>query len=76
MATEKCSFFDSTDEDIREYAAEEFAEYFGSVIGNGIFNGGSNIADILVLGIGGRADGRNSGNRVGRNGNSRERRRR
>ena len=43
MATEKCSFFDSTDEDIREYAAEEFAEYFGSVIGNGIFNGGTSL---------------------------------
>ena len=43
MATEKCSFFDSTDEDIREYAADEFAEYFGSVIGNGIFNGGTSL---------------------------------
>lgn len=40
-AYQKSGLFDSTDEDIREYAAADFAEYFASFIGSGIFNGGS-----------------------------------
>lgn len=36
-------FFDSTAEDLREYTADEFAEYFRIVLTNGIFNGGTNL---------------------------------
>ena len=36
-------FFDSTVEDEREYSADEFAEYFRVIVGNGIFNGGTNL---------------------------------
>lgn len=35
---EQYRFFDSTDEDVREYRAAEFAEYFATFLSNGIFN--------------------------------------
>ncbi|MNW39613.1 Phage tail fiber repeat protein [compost metagenome] len=40
---EKCSFFDSTADDPREYPAREFAEYFSRFVGNGIFGGGAKL---------------------------------
>ena len=36
-------FFDSTIDDIREYTADEFSEYFRMVLTNGIYNGGNNL---------------------------------
>ena len=36
-------FFDSTIDDIREYTADEFSEYFRMVLTNGIYNGGTNL---------------------------------
>ena len=36
-------FFDSTIDDIREYTAEEYSEYFRMVLTNGIYNGGTNL---------------------------------
>lgn len=36
-------FFDSTLDDIREYNADEFAEYFRLVLTSGIYNGGTNL---------------------------------
>jgi hypothetical protein len=33
-------FFDSTDEDVREYRAAEFAEYFAQFLTSGVFNSG------------------------------------
>lgn len=36
-------FFDSTLDDIREYSAEEYSEYFRMVLTNGIYNGGTNL---------------------------------
>lgn len=40
-AYERYGFFDETSDDMREYSATDFAEYFGAVLGNGIFNGGT-----------------------------------
>ena len=40
---ERYSFFDSTDNDNREYTADEFAEYFRNFLTNGIFKGGLNL---------------------------------
>ncbi len=37
------SFFDSTADDPREFAASRFADYFSKVLTNGIFNGGTNL---------------------------------
>ena len=37
------AFFNYRDEDAERYPAEVFAEYFASLIGNGIFNGGDNL---------------------------------
>ncbi|MFU1798215.1 phage tail protein, partial [Paenibacillus azoreducens] len=37
---EKSGFFDSTADDPREYPARDFAEYFGRILSNGVFNGG------------------------------------
>ncbi|WP_433943459.1 hypothetical protein [Paenibacillus sp. SN-8-1] len=37
---EQSGFFDSTAEDIREYPARDFAEYFALFVTNGVFNGG------------------------------------
>lgn len=36
-------FFDSTLDDVREYTAEEFSEYFRMVLTNGVYNGGTNL---------------------------------
>lgn len=36
-------FFDSTLDDIREYNADEFAEYFRLVLTSGVLNGGTNL---------------------------------
>lgn len=36
-------FFDSTIDDVREYTAEEYSEYFRMVLTNGIYNGGTNL---------------------------------
>lgn len=36
-------FFDSTLDDIREYTADEYAEYFRMVLTSGIYNGGTNL---------------------------------
>ena len=42
--SEHYRFFDSIDgEDERFYTADEFAEYFRKLIGNGVFNGGGNL---------------------------------
>ncbi|MCT4507944.1 MAG: hypothetical protein N4A48_04160 [Tepidibacter sp.] len=40
---EKYSFFDSTIDDERNYSAQEFADFFKSVLGTGILNGGENL---------------------------------
>lgn len=37
---EKSGFFDSTADDMREYPARDFAEYFARFVTNGVFNGG------------------------------------
>ncbi|BFH59459.1 hypothetical protein [Paenibacillus azoreducens] len=37
---EKSGFFDDAPDDPREYPARDFAEYFGRIISNGVFNGG------------------------------------
>lgn len=37
---EKSGMFDSTADDPRQYAARDFAEYFGRLITNGVFNAG------------------------------------
>lgn len=36
-------FFDSRIDDVREYTADEFAEYFRMVLTSGIYNGGTNL---------------------------------
>lgn len=36
-------FFDSTAEDQRHYTSDEFAEYFRTILTDGIFNGGTNL---------------------------------
>ncbi|MGF7046406.1 hypothetical protein J2T13_000882 [Paenibacillus sp. DS2015] len=40
---QKSGFFDSTSDDIREYPARDFAEYFSRFITSGVFNGGLNL---------------------------------
>ncbi|MBD7967772.1 hypothetical protein [Paenibacillus gallinarum] len=40
---EKSGFFDHTEDDPREYPAREWAEYFGTLITNGVLNGGLNL---------------------------------
>lgn len=40
---EKSGFFDHTEDDPREYPAREFAEYFGTLITNGVLNSGLNL---------------------------------
>lgn len=40
---EKYSFFDSTIDDERNYSAQEFADFFESILGTGILNGGENL---------------------------------
>ncbi|WP_055108950.1 hypothetical protein [Paenibacillus ihumii] len=40
---QKSGFFDSTADDMREYPAREFAEYFARFIGNGVFLGGTRL---------------------------------
>lgn len=43
MAKEESRFFDSTQDDPRQYTADQFAEYFRSFLSDGIKNGGSNL---------------------------------
>lgn len=38
---QKSGFFDTTADDPREYPAREFAEYFGRLLTNGVFNAGT-----------------------------------
>lgn len=38
---QKSGFFDTTADDPREYPAREFAEYFGRLLTNGVFNAGA-----------------------------------
>ncbi|MFD3261849.1 hypothetical protein ACE3MQ_24935 [Paenibacillus lentus] len=40
---QKSGFFDSTADDMREYPAREFAEYFARFVGNGVFLGGTRL---------------------------------
>lgn len=41
--SEFSGLFDSTADDPREYSASKFADYFGQVLTNGVFNGGTNL---------------------------------